>query len=293
MSLSSPSSVDDVCEGPDPVLKAPRLVAPPGTTDSHLHIFGPQAQYPYVTPRKYTPPDASPAAYRALARTLGVERAVLVQPSILGTDNRRQLDAARELGIPARVVVVVPTGIDDGEMQRMREAGARAVRFVASQPGGLPLAELERFSDRLHEFGWHIELMLTPEQLIELEPRIARLRCRTVIDHMAGVQAPAGVDQPAFKALVRLVRGGCWTKLSAAYRLSAEPPLYRDLVPFAAALVRERPDRLIWGSDWPQAYFAGRMPNTTDLFDLLLDWVPNADVRTRILVDNPAALYGF
>jgi predicted TIM-barrel fold metal-dependent hydrolase len=293
MPTSSMNAVAELCQGPDRVLKRPRLVAPPGATDTHFHIFGPQKQYSYLTDRKYTPPDASPASYLALARTLGLERAVLVQPSIYGSDNRRQIDAARELGIPTRVVVVVPTGIGDDELQRLHLAGARAVRFIASQPGGLALDKLEAFGDRLHAFGWHIELMLTPSQLVELEPRIAKLRCATVIDHMAGIDAAAGVDQPAFSALVRLVRGGCWTKLSAAYRLSAERPPYHDLVPFAATLVRARPDRLLWGSDWPQAYFAGDLPNTADLFDLLLDWVPDADARTRILVDNPATLYGF
>ncbi len=103
-----------------------------------------------------------------------------------------------------------------------------------------------------------------------------------------------GIEQPAFQALLRLIRGGrCWVKLSGGYRLSSEAPPYGDLIPFARALVKARPDRLVWGSDWPHAFFTGKMPNTTDLLDLLLDWVPDQAMRTRILVDNPATLYGF
>ncbi len=292
MQQSSPDT-GVVCAGPHPDRRAPRLKAPKGTTDTHLHIFGPQERYPYLTPRNYTPPDALPDDFAALARVLGVERAVLVQPSICGTDNRRQLDAASELGIPARVVVVVSSDVSDEELQRMHGAGARAVRFILSQPGGIPASELERFSDRLNDIGWHIELMLKPEQLVELEPRIARLRCRTEIDHMGGVMAAGGLNQPAFGALKRLVEGGSWVKLSAGYRLSSQPAPFRDLIPFVADLVRARPDRLLWGTDWPQGYFSGTMPSNVDLLDLLLDWVPDAQTRERILVSNPAELYGF
>lgn len=290
---SNPPETGELCAGPNPDLRAPRLRAPKGTTDTHLHIFGPQQRYPYLVPRKYTPPDCLPSQYAALARVLGVERAVLVQPSICGTDNSRQLDAATELGLPARVVVVVRGDVTDAELQGMHERGARAVRFILSQPGGVPASELERFADRLHGIGWHIELMLLPEQLVELEPRIARLRCRTELDHMGGVLAEGGLHQPAFSALRRLVERGSWTKLSAGFRLSKQAPPFRDLMPLVQELVRARPDRLLWGTDWPQGYFSGPMPSSVDLLDLLLEWVPDEATRERILVHNPAELYGF
>lgn len=282
-----------LCQAPHSEAKRPSLVAPKGATDSHVHIFGPESKYPFVRDRKYTPPDASPGAYRALAALLGIERVVLVQPSIYGIDNSRQFDSVRELGMPARVVAVLPIDIPDSELRRLHALGGRAVRFVASQPGGLPVFELERFSQRLHEQGWHIELMLTAAQVVELEPRIAKLRCRTVIDHMGSIEAGAGLGQPAFAALLRLVSNGCWTKLSAAYRLSAVPLPYSDVAQFATRLIEARPDRVIWGSDWPQAYFSGVMPNSADLLDTLLAWAPAEDRRKRILVDNAADLYGF
>ncbi|HEX5078170.1 MAG TPA: amidohydrolase family protein [Geminicoccaceae bacterium] len=283
-----------ICQAPDPDPRPPRLQAPAGATDTHFHIFGPQERYPFVADRRFTPPDAAVPSYLHLHRTLGLSRGVLVQASGYGTDNRRQLDAARELDIPTRVIVVVPAAITDRELEELDHAGARAVRFIPTQPGSLPLEDLERFADRLAAFGWHLQLMLSPAQLVELAPRLAKLRCDFVIDHMADIRAAGGTAQPAFQALLRLLRDGRgWTKLSAGYHLSDQVPPYPEVIPLAHALVAARPDRLLWGSDWPHANHHGPMPNSTDLFDLLLDWVPDDDVRTRILVDNPARLYGF
>ncbi|MBE0626469.1 MAG: amidohydrolase family protein, partial [Burkholderiales bacterium] len=261
-----------VCPGPDPNPRPPRWTAPAGATDTHCHIFGPQEQYPLVPNRRFTPPDATVASYLHLHRTLGLSRAVLVQPSGYGLDNRRQLDAAREMGIPARAYVVLAPEVSDRELEDLHRAGARGVRFIPTQPGSLPLAELERFAERLAPLGWHIELMLGPEHLVELAPRLLQLRCDFVIDHMADIRASLGAGQPAFQALLRLLceaRG--WTKLSAGYHLSAQEPPYPEAIPLVHALVVARPDRLLWGSDWPHANHYGKMPNSTDLFDLLLD----------------------
>ena len=283
-----------MCQGPDPNPTPPRLKAPAGATDTHFHIFGPEERYPFVPERRFTPPDASVASYTKMHRTMGLSRAVLVQPSMYGTDNRRQLEAAREMDIPTRTIVVVPVSVADAEIEALHAQGARGVRFNPSQPGSLPLDQLERFAERLAGFGWHIQLMLTPAQLIELAPRLGKLRCTIVIDHMGDVRSSGGVNQPAFRALLGLVRGEqCWLKLSAGYHHSDQAPPYPETIPLAHALVDARPDRLLWGSDWPHANHWGRMPNSTDLFDLLLEWVPDEAVRTRILVDNPARLYGF
>jgi predicted TIM-barrel fold metal-dependent hydrolase len=282
------------CQQPDPNPRPPRFKPPPGATDTHFHIFGPDKNYPLVADRRFTPPAASVESYLHLHRTLGLSQAVLVQPSSYGTDNRRQLDAAREMDIPTRVIVVVPPAMTDRELDRLYRAGARAVRFIPTQPGSLPLAQLERYAERLAALGWHIQLMLAPTHLVELAPRLEKLRCDFVIDHMGDIQAAQGTGQPAFQALLRLLNTGrCWTKLSAGYHASQQSPPYPEVIPLAHALVAARPDRLLWGTDWPHANLAGPMPNSTDFFDLLLDWVPDDEVRRRILVDNPARLYGF
>jgi predicted TIM-barrel fold metal-dependent hydrolase len=285
----------ELCQGPDPHPRQPRLPAPPLATDTHFHILGPAERYAYVPGREYTPPDALPTACRHLFQTLGIGRAVIVQPSVYGADNRCAMDAASQLGVPARVVVVVPYDTPDQELDRLHAGGARAVRFIAAHAGGLPLADLERFSARAKDRGWHVQLLLRASDLVALEPRLARLPSDFVIDHMGFIKpAEGGIAQPAFQALLRLLAGGrCWVKFSGAYRQTDEAPPYPSLLPFARALVEARPDRILWGSDWPHAVFKGTMPNTTALYDLLGDWAPDEQTRKRILVDNPAALFDF
>ncbi len=277
--------------------RKPRWKAPPGATDTHFHIFGPSTQYPVVGDREYTPPDELPEACRHLFDTLGIQRAVLVQPSIYGTDNSCQLESAAKLGVPARVIVVVPPDTPDKELMRLHEAGARGIRFIFAHVGGLSPNDIERFAARIKDMGWHIQFLMRSKHLVELEPKLAKLSIDYVIDHMGFIRpAEGGLNQPAFQAMLRLIAGGrCWVKFTGAYRLSKQIPLYQDLHPFARALVKARPDRLLWGSDWPHAMITGQefeMPNTTDLFELLPEW-GDEKVLKQILVDNPAKLFGF
>ncbi len=284
----------ELCQGPDPLVRKPKTAAPRNTTDTHFHLFGPAPHYPYVDEREYTPPDALPQSARAMFDTLGVGRVVVIQPSVYGTDNRCQLEKAAELGLPFRAVVVTGRDTPDAELARLHGLGARGMRFILAHIGGLPPDDLEFYADRMRELGWHIQLMVRPQHLLALEARLAKLSCPIVIDHMAMVKPEEGPQQPAFQALIGLLRGGnCWVKLTGAYRLSQQPPLYPDMAPLARALVEAAPDRLVWGTDWPNVHFKGKPPNAADLLDLLAGWVPDAAVRQRILVDNPAALYGF
>lgn len=283
----------ELCQGPDPRPRKPRFDVPAGAIDSHLHLFGPASGYAMVDDREYTPPPATPQQARHLFDTLGIARAVVIQPSIYGNDNRAQLEGAAEIGLPVRAVVVAPYATPDREMAKLNAQGARALRFILAHPGGLPLADLERSAERCSEMGWHIQFLAKGSQLVELEPRIAKLACPAVIDHIGMIRPADGVQQPAFQTLLRLIRQGHWVKLSGAYRLSQQPPPYHDLVPFAQELVAARPDRIVWASDWPHVFLKGQMPNTTDLMDLLADWVPDEAIRRRVLVDNPAELYGF
>jgi predicted TIM-barrel fold metal-dependent hydrolase len=193
------------------------------------------------------------------------------------------------------MIVVVPFGVPDKELRRLHDVGARGVRFILAHIGGLPIDDLERISARVNDMGWHVQLFLRPGSLVELEHRISQLSTDFVIDHIGLIRASeGGVAQPAFQALLRLLRTGrCWVKLTGGYRISSMEPPYPDVIPLVGALVKERPDRLLWGSDWPHVTVKGQMPNTTDLLDLLLDWVPDGKVRKQILVDNPQALFKF
>jgi predicted TIM-barrel fold metal-dependent hydrolase len=268
---------------------------PPGATDCHLHAFGPEAKYPFQARGRFPdPPEARPEAIATLLGQLGLSRAVLVQTGIYGTDNTCQLDAALELPISTRVVVVVARDVGSEELARLHAAGARGVRIVPGKSGAVAFDDLEHISSRVAPLGWHVELLLKPGDLPDLESRLACLPCPVVLDHFAALDPQEGLAQPVFTALLRLLeRGQCWVKLSAPDIVSREPWPHPSLRPFAHALVQARPDRLIWGSDWPHAGSGPTPPDTMAVLDLLHDWAPHSADHTAILVANPATLYGF
>ena len=286
--------MSDLCLAPDATLRAPRFKLPSGATDSHFHLFGTRSAALLVGERDYTPPAAPAASARRMFDTFGIGRVVVVQPSVHGLDNRDQLGEAAEIGLPFRAVVVVPPDAPDAEMDRLHESGARGIRYILAHPGGLDPGGLERSADRARERGWNLQLLLKPQQLVELEARLARLRCPVVIDHLGFVDPSGPVTQPGFAALLRLLRGGNgWTKLSGAYRSAPRGPGYDEIKPFARAVLDARPDRVLWGSDWPHVGLRRGMPHTTDLLDALADWVPDEEERRRVLVDNPSELFAW
>ncbi len=279
---------------PDPNPTKPRMQVPAGATDCHFHVYGPEERYPLVAKRDHTPASAPPEAAKHLFQTLGIERAVIIQPSTYGTDNRRQLDAIAEIGIDMRAIAVIPADLPERELQSLDDAGVRGVRMIGGGRGVIPFSELERVADQCRELGWHIEFLIWPQDVIEFETRMAKLSCPISIAHFAFVESRHGLDQSAFAALLRLAKQDhCWLKLSGGYRVSPNDPPYLDALPFVQKVLEAGTSRLVWGSDWPHNHYYGTMPNTTDLLDLLLDWVPDAAIRKRILVDNPARLYGF
>jgi len=282
------------CLAPDPNPSAPDFVLPAGATDCHMHLFGTAPAFPYVADRDYTPAEASAASARALYDKLGIKRFVAIQPSVYGLDNRCQLEFAAAVGLPYRAIVVLPPEVSDQEMTRLHQQGVRGLRYILAHPGGLDLDNLERSADRAQAFGWHLEFLLKPEQLIELAPRLMKLSCPVSCDHMAFIKPDLGTAQPAFEALKGLLGSGHgWVKFSGAYRISGKAEQYDAVRPFARQLAETFPDRIVWGSDWPHVGQMQTMPGTTPLLNLLEQWVPDAQRRRRILVDNPDVLYGF
>jgi predicted TIM-barrel fold metal-dependent hydrolase len=288
------------CAPPDPVPHSPKAKFPPLACDCHAHICGPQATYGYLPERIYTPPDALLPAYRHLLKVLGCDRAVLVQPSFHGTDNRAMLAAMAQAGDKFRAVAVLADDASEREIAVLHEAGVRGARLnivdVKTGKGELPAARIERLADRIKAFGWHIEFLMHVDEFPELDRMLARLPVDCVFGHLGYVRADKGVQTPGFQALQRLMRAGrAWVKLTGPYRISTGPLPHADTHAFAQALVEAAPDRLVWGSDWPhvKTEWSIPMPNDGDLADLLALWVPDADIRKRVLVDNPARLYGF
>lgn len=288
----------ELCQPPDPVPRPPTLICPPGTTDCHVHVYGPADQYPAASTRAFDVPDALPVSLRRLHDALGVERVVLVQPSGYGTNNRRHLDAATEVGRPARIIAALRADVPDAELDRLDEAGVRGVRYNVGHAGAIPLIEMPVLAARIARLGWHVQIHVMHDEgrspLAEMEKTLRELPTDIVIDHMGSLRPRDGLGQPGFQALLRLVNmGRCWVKLSCGYRMSALPPPYEDMLPYVQALLAERPDRLVWASDWPHVSFKGPMPNTTSLLDQMLVWVPDEQQRNRILVVNAENLYGF
>ena len=276
-------------------LNRPNLSAPPGACDTHMHFYGPWDRYPLAPTASFEPPLATLAEYRMVQKRLGLARVVVVQPSGYGFDNRRTLDAIRQLGADARGIVVVGTGVTDAELQQLTDSGVRGIRFFMFPGGVLPWEILDEMAARVNEFGWHVQLQLDGRELPEHIAQIRALPGRFVIDHVGKFIEPVTAGDPAFKMLLDLVeRGRCWVKLSAPYETSRKgPPLYSDVGELAKALVKAAPERMLWASNWPHPAARDNPPDDALLLDLLLDWADDAATRRRILVDNPAVLYGF
>ena len=272
----------------------PRRRAPEGACDCHAHVIGPAARYPLVATRAYTPPEAPLSEYEAVLAELGIERAVIVQPSVYGYDNACTLDTVRALGPRGRAVVVLDPAADDAALAEMAEAGARGVRFNLATPGGAGADALESVAARVAPLGWHVQVYVAAAQLAELAPRLSALPCPLVIDHMGYPDLKAGVEQPGFRALLELLIASpdVWVKVSGAYRI--DPSVgHAAAAPFARALLNAAPDRCVWGTDWPHTQCELDPPVVGQLLDQLADWAPDDALWQAILVDNPAKLYGF
>ncbi|HKW53962.1 MAG TPA: amidohydrolase family protein, partial [Stellaceae bacterium] len=268
--------------------------APPLAADCHIHVY--DSRFPTAPNAMLLPPDAHLDDYRAVQRRLGTARTVLVQPSTYGTDNRCMLHALASLGADARGVAVVDTGVTDAELQRLAAAGVRGIRFNFVQTGAATTVDmLEPLSRRVGDLGWHVQLNIKGDQIVQLEPLLARLTSPIVFDHLARIPPEAGVEHPAFAIVHRLLqRDRGWVKLSGAYLESkVGPPSYADVGVIARAFIKAAPQRLVWGSDWPHPSVHAAWPDEAVLFDALCAWAPDDELRRQILVANPETLYGF
>ena len=285
------------CKAPDPNTRKPKYRAPPGACDAHCHIFGPGAKYPYAADRTYTPPDAPLSRFKELQATLGLERAVLVNASCHGTDNTVIVDAIAQSGGKYRGVANADDSFTEGDFESLHRAGLRAVRFnFVKHLGGMPdMDEFHRIIARIQPFGWHVDLHFDAGDLVEHADLLRKLPVPFIIDHMGRVPTKAGLGQQPFLQLLEVARSNerCWVKISGAERISSLGPPFTDAVPFAQALIKAAPDRILWGTDWPHPNIAKHMPNDGDLVDLVPLIAPDAATQKRILVDNPHRLYGF
>lgn len=273
--------------------RKPRFKLPPGACDAHNHVFGPAAKFPYAPERRYTPKDAPKEALAALHAHLGVECAVIVQASCHGKDNRAMLDAIADVPDKRRGVAIVDDGFTDADFAALDRGGIRGVRFnFVRHLGGAPDMEaFRRVIDRIKGLGWHVVLHMDGPDIIPLSEMTKQLPLPFVIDHMGRVDAAAGTRQPAFRALLELgKRENCWIKVCGSERIS--PPPYAAAIPIARALVEAIPDRVLWGTDFPHPNL-DHPADEADLVDLVPQFAVTAEAQRKLLVDNPAKLYGF
>lgn len=285
---------------PDPNPRRPKFALPENSCDSHAHVFGPASRYPWYGKRIYTPSDALLSEYEQLLGVLGCSRGVLVQPSPYGRDNSLLLDALRASKIDLRGIAVIGDEIGTAELESMHAAGVRGIRLnivdTSENKGVMPLERMRALAQRIAPLGWHIELLAHVNEFPDLDRLLGDFPVQFSFGHLGYVPTGLGTNDPGFQALLRLLADGrAWVKLTAPYRIATSDLPHADVTPFAHALLERAPDRIVWGTDWPhaKAEWPIPMPNDGDLTDLLLDWVPDSALREKVLVANPARLYGF
>jgi predicted TIM-barrel fold metal-dependent hydrolase len=278
---------------------------PRGACDCHVHVFDP-AHFPYDDGRIYTPPEASIDDLCSLQTALHFDRAVIVAPSVYATDNSCTVDAVRRLGERGRGVVVIDKSVTPAELDDMAASGVRGVRLnlETSEDTDAVAARrtLDTFAERLRGRDWHIQFDTRLTVITALKDHLAALPFPVVFSHFGRAKAGLGPHQPGFDGLIDLMKSGqAYVKISAPYRTSEKSPDFPDMVPLARRLVAANPDRVLWGSNWPHPgrgatprSIAPPYPNDDGgVLNLLWTWVPDAAIRKKILVDNPARLYGF
>lgn len=272
---------------------APKLRAPWNTCDCHMHIY--DSRFPVAPTATLMPPDARPSHYLLLQKRLGTTRNVVVQPSTYGTDNSCTLDGMAQIGPTARGVAVVDTTVSDAELKRLDRLGVRGIRFNLVQAGATTVDMLEPLSKRVDELGWHVQIHMLGDQIVQIGALLQRLPSVIVFDHFGRIPGPIGVKHPAFAVIRELLdRGRTYVKLSSAYlNTKVGPPSYSDMTELAQAYVKAAPERMLWGTDWPHPTEKTDKPDDAVLFDLWSTWVPDERTRNRIFVENPEVVYGF
>jgi 2-pyrone-4,6-dicarboxylate lactonase len=282
-------------QGPDVNPKKPKLKPPPGACDTHIHLFGPSDKYPFAAGSPYTSRDALPEHLFALQDVLGLSTAVIVSPGGYSRDYTMLADVLTKYPDRFRGIALMPDDAPSAEFARLGKLGVRGLRMMSTRRGAHVPHINPDTAARAHEHGWHVQFYPEGSDIVEYADRLLALPNDIVLDHFASIPAAGGVDQPAVKAVLRMLdTGRVWLKLSGPMRCTPQDFPYAPVMALAQAFVKHAPQRMVWGSDWPHVNLNNRaMPNDGDLLDLLAEWVPDETLRHRILVQNANALYGF
>jgi len=285
-------------QNPDPIFETlkPNFKLPAGAVDCHCHVYDDFAKYPLSDAPAYLPPSVKVADYLKMLDVLGVERAVIVHANVYGLDNSLVLDLMASSPSRFRAVALMDETISDQELERLHHAGVRGFRCNLVGKIGLTLEKAKTLGQRVKDYGWHTQFLLDIESFPNLEAVFSDFPIDIVIDHMGRPIIDKGVNAPGFQALLHFIRNDhVWVKLSAPYRTSQDVHTFKDINPFAQALVAANPNQLVWGTDWPHVNMAPSIPMPNDglLCNLLVDWALDESTRHKVLVTNPERLYGF
>ena len=279
-----------MCAGPVLKPRKPSFALPAGAVDCHAHVFAQREIRPTRRPALHAAAGV-PADYLNLLDTLGIARAVIVQSGVHGTNNNVIVDAIAQSDDRLKGIALIDEKISDIELDQLAAAGVRGFRSNLVAKTGVQFDAAKKLAQRVKRLGWHVQFLRDVEKFPDLDAMLADFPVEVVIDHMGRPDMRHTVAAPGFQALIRLLQSGRgWSKLSAPYRASAQPFPYDDIIPYAHALVAAAPDQLVWGTDWPHVMLKTAMPNDGDLYDQLHVWVPDVEVRHKILVDNPRRL---
>jgi len=272
----------------------PKLRLPPGSWDTHCHIFGPKAQFPFAPTSSSDPADAPKERLFALHALLGIERCVIVQTSVHGTDNRVVEDALLAKGGAYLGIALLPIAVATTELRRLDRLGFRGVRFnfMKHLHQAASIEEVMGLASKLEDVGWHLQIHMENSLIEAMAPILKRSPVPVVIDHIGRVDAGLGLSQAPFQSLRRLLENdNFWVKVSGCDRITRTGPPYADALPFARQLVADFPDRVLWGTDWPHPHHAAPIPDDGLLVDLIGEMAPSDELRRRLMVDNPRRLY--
>ena len=277
----------------DANVNKPKLVAPPGACDTHIHLFVPGSSYAPDSP--YRAKDAPPEMFFELQKKLGLSTAVIVSPGGYGRDTFMLADVLAKHPQRFRGIALVKDDIEPSELVRLTRLGVKGMRMMSNKRGQHVPNFAPGIAAKVHEHFWHIQFYPHGTDITEYADKLLSLKNDIVLDHFASIPAEGGTDQPAMKAVMKMLdTGRVWLKLSGPMRCTLQNAPYPSVTPIARALVKHAPERLVWGSDWPHVNLDGReMPDAGILLDLLREWVPDEATRKRILVDNANRLYGF
>ena len=290
--------MDLPCLPPIAATRPPRIPSPAGACDTHFHIFGPVRKFPFAEKRSYTPDDAPLEALIKMLDTLGMARGVVVQGHPYSTDNRVVLDALQREPKRLRGTAIVKPDTGRDELQRLADAGIRALRFHHMPHGvgfsPLGMQSFAKLAPAMADLGLHAQFMMDANALDSALPFFRNWKLPIVLDHMGNVDGSLGANQPGVQQMCKLLaEGKIWVKVSGVYRISTQYPDYDDAQAIHEALLRANPEQVIWGTDWPHPRLDKDMPEDGHLLDLFNAWTPDAGLRKKILADNPARLYGF